>query len=160
MSVTFTVHPLPAPTAVEISTWCNLDPVEAAPEHAQEAADEHTDGCTECAAYHGPLLSAIYPFDEINLANGNASEILRLLGYDGADLNAGEADAEHLLGKLLIAEALLEESAERPYREQRQDGRATLIDCGRPAGYINERISQLADLASWAAANDRRIVWS
>jgi hypothetical protein len=160
MSVTFTVHPLPEATHVEISTWCNRPTVAVAPEHAQAVADEHTDSCAECAAYDGPLLTALYPFDEVNLANGNAGEVLSLLGYDGEDLYIGTADAEDLLGRLLLAEALLAESAARPYREQRQSGQPTMVDLGRPAGYVNQRISQLADLASWAAANRREIVWS
>ena len=36
--------------------------------------------------------------------------------------HVGFADAEHLLGKLLVSDALLAEISERPYREQRQEG--------------------------------------
>jgi hypothetical protein len=159
MSVTFTVHPMPRADVAEIGTWCRLGDVTVPVEIAQAIADEHTDTCVECAGYDGPLVTSVLPFDEVNMANANAAEVLDLVGITGDDVYAGSADAEDLLGKLLVAEALLAESPARPYQEQREAGRATLVDVGRRAGYLNERIEQLADLASWAAANGRRVVW-
>lgn len=159
MSVTFTSHPRPQTGLSRIRRWCAGDNVTTTSDAAHEAASAHAARCAECAAYDGPIVDDVLPFDEVNLANSNAAEVLGLLGYDGEELYIGSADGEDLLGRLLLLEALLDESPAKPYQERREVGRATLIDVGRRAGYVNERIAQLADLASWAAANDRKVIW-
>lgn len=94
----------------------------------------------------------------INLANGNAAELLNLLGltFDG---NGGETTAADMLGRILIAQALLDVATDddtgRPEYVQRN-----LIHWQRRPGYLADKLAELHELATWAHERHASIVWS
>lgn len=162
MSVTFSVYPLPpeAHLSREIRFWCSSDPVVVESYRAEVEAAAHALSCQECALYDGPLVDRVLPFDELNMANGNAAELLTLVGFAGDDLYAGSCDAGELLGRLLVAGALLDPSPEVPERVERSSGGATLVDFGRPEGYLNDKVDRLAEVARFASDIGSSVVWS
>ncbi|MBV7255155.1 hypothetical protein KQH21_30925 [Streptomyces sp. IpFD-1.1] len=117
----------------------------------------------------------------INVSNTNAVVILEALGLptqseaaDHHDLEPfpaevpdngviipiavvdayGELIAEEFLGRVLTALALAPEDAGVP---DIQFGRTYLG--GRPTEYLQQRLHDLHELASWCATNERRVVW-
>lgn len=160
MSVTFSVYPTPIVSQCALKFWCDEPVSLAAPQEADVEAAAHALLCEECAAYGGPLVDPVLPFELLNMANGNAAELLGLLGFAGDELYAGSIDPDELLGRLLLEDALLPESPALPERVYEEPGRATVIDLGRPEGYLNERVRHLAGIARWAAAHDARVCWS
>ncbi|MFI8932373.1 hypothetical protein ACIG3E_32500 [Streptomyces sp. NPDC053474] len=167
MSVTFTAACIPS-SAFIISCCCPAAKAEAAtvPYATYEAA---------CAAYPAepdlvelpgcqdpgrcrPFIIALDPDGDVpsvNLANTNARRVLDVLGLadEHGDL-AGGAAAEDFLGRCLVALALEPADAGVPAV---QEGR--VIDCGRPAGYLQDRLAELHDLAAWCAAQGRAVSW-
>lgn len=160
MSVTFSVTPVPPVAAVELRFWCSHASATVPASDGDVESAAHALLCSECAAYDGPLVDPVLPFEQMNLANANAAELLTLLGFDGDELYAGVCDAGELLGRLLVTDALLEPSPERSETVSKEPGRATLVDLGRPAGYLNDKVVRLSELARWAAANDAQVCWA
>lgn len=116
-------------------------------------------GHPDCDGYDLTCVSRVYPFEEydLNMANGNAEHVLYLLGYDTEDL-CGSDTAEGLLGRVLTAIALSPADEGVPATVTAGNG-PTIVDCGRPAGYTDERLSQLRDLAERAMSAGRTITW-
>jgi len=160
MSVTF--HPTVTPPAelAELRFWCDTATTVATIDLAGSAAAAHTAGCAECSAYGGVLVDEVHDFVPVNLANTNAARIMRLLGYAEQDVWCGRATAEDFLGRLLVADGVLESSDAREPSVVRGARGATLVDLGEPAGYLNERIRMLIDLTQWAKVNGSDICWS
>jgi hypothetical protein len=160
MSVTFSVTPAPPVERVTLRFWCD-DHDQVVPVGATELeAAAHALLCAECAGYEGPLADPVLPFEPLNLANANAAELLGLLGFDGDELYAGVIDATELLGRLLVTGALLAPSPELPDRVVSEPGRATLVDLGRPAGYLNDKVERLGVIARWAADHGASVCWA
>lgn len=93
----------------------------------------------------------------INMNNGNAAQILGLLGlpFDG---DWGEASAQDFLGRVLIAIALVDTaSTDRHGTFDASNGR--WVDCGRHPGYLAGRLAELHQLAEQAATNNTPITW-
>lgn len=160
MSVTF--HPTKTPTAelCRLRYWCDTETLVVTIASAREIAHTHSVMCGECGSYGGVLVDEVHDFVEVNLANSNAARIMHLLGYTGDDVYCGSAAADDFLGRLLVADGLLETSDEREPQTFTGHGGATLIDLGEPAGYLNEKIGLLIDLVNWAKANNSDICWS
>lgn len=96
---------------------------------------------------HGP---------ELNMANGNAAAILQLLGLPADP--GGEATAEQMLGRILIAQALLDVATDDENgTPDVHDGR--VIYCGRRPGYLAERLADLQEIATWAHQHHVPVVW-
>lgn len=166
MSVTFTAAHVPS-SAFIVSCCCPAAKAAATPHVTYEAA---------CAAYPAepdlvelpgceypgrcrPFVIGLDPagdVPEVNLANANARRVLEVLGLadELGDLT-GHAAAEDFLGHCLIALALEPADAGVPAV---QDGR--FIECGRPAGYLQDRLTELHDLAVWCAAQGRGVSWA
>jgi hypothetical protein len=94
----------------------------------------------------------------LNLSDGNAAQVFDLLGlhYDG---DVGETSAEDLLGRVLLAQALLDVTADD------EDGRpevsvGRLIECGRRPGYLAEKLSEVHAIATWAHERQLAVWWS
>ena len=95
---------------------------------------------------------------ELNLSNVNAVALLLWLGY--------RRDEIETAGCRLPARDLAARCRRRLWPERRNEdpgiapavdrapGRATVIDCGRPAGYCQERAGQLLELADIAGDGD------
>jgi hypothetical protein len=82
----------------------------------------------------------------VNMANANAFRMLETLGYRNPDY-CGELTPVDLLGRVLTALGLEPLDEGRPWTEERSEGGATMIDCGRRPGYIQDRLRDLQDLA-------------
>lgn len=94
-------------------------------------------------------------FLSVNMSNSNAARVCASLGIDlDAEGWCGSLDAADFLGRVLLALAVDPVDAGRPATVDAAPGRATFIDCGRPQGYTQERLSQLRELADWAIAHD------
>lgn len=129
------------------------------------------DGCTDdlCADY--PQITNVYAdahHEGLNLNNENAADVLRVLGLiepgqDPALFNpevqwVGELPASDFLGRVMVALAIEPESAEKITHDAPGPG-ARMIMFGREAGYIQRTLSQLADVADWAAKHERTMCW-
>ncbi|MEV7581562.1 hypothetical protein [Streptomyces erythrochromogenes] len=89
--------------------------------------------------------------EEVNMANANAARVLGVLGYDEL---AGDAEAGDFLGRVLVALALVPVDAGRPATAE---GR--FVVCGRRAGYIQERLEELHELAEGACGRSLPVYW-
>lgn len=95
---------------------------------------------------------------EINLANGNAFDLMRWLGVEADD--CGTVDARELAAK--CRRRLWDES--RNYDPgvdsfvEKTEGHATLISCGRRPDYLREKTERMLSLAEKAGENS--ISWS
>ncbi|MFB6885812.1 hypothetical protein ACFCY8_33830 [Streptomyces noursei] len=166
MSVTFTAAHVPS-SAFIVSCVCPAAKAAAAHHATYEAACAaypaepdlvELPGC-EYAGRCRPFIIGLDPAGdapEVNLANTNARRVLDVLGLadEFGDLT-GSAAAEDFLGHCLVALALEPADAGVPAV---QDGR--FIDCGRPAGYLQDRLTELHDLALWCAARGRSVSWA
>jgi len=95
---------------------------------------------------------------EVNLSNGNAVHLLDVLGIQvGEDFSercVGSMSAQDMLGRVLIALAVSPVSAEVPsYAE------GNIIYGGRPEGYMQDKLESIRDVAVFAHANGRKVVW-
>lgn len=99
---------------------------------------------------------------ELNVSNSNARDLFSWLGYDEeaqGELH-GELNARELAARCrrrLWPEARNHDAAVPSYVETGTGG-ATLISCGRPAGYLEDRTRQLLKLAE--AVGDGPITFS
>lgn len=90
----------------------------------------------------------------VNMTNANARELLDVLGYTGEALEIGEADPAEFLGRVVLALGL---APTDPGRPEIVEGRT--IHCARPAGYRDQRLRELHDLATAAQAAGEPILW-
>lgn len=160
MSVTFYPTKTPKAELCSLRFWCDLTTQNVAADVARDVAHTHSITCGECGLNGGVLVDEIHDFVEVNMANSNAARVLHLLGYSGDDLYCGSADVDDFLGRLLVADGLLETSDERAPQTLKGSGGATLIDLGERAGYLNEKLALLIELANWAKRNDSDICWN
>ncbi|MFD7559763.1 hypothetical protein ACFV9E_35235 [Streptomyces sp. NPDC059835] len=166
MSVTFTAAHIPSSTFI-ISCCCPAAKAAASPHATYDAAraaypDEpflaELPGCEYPGRCH-PFIIGLDPagdVPEVNLANSNARRVLDALGLAGelGDL-AGSTAAEDFLGRCLMALALEPADAGVP---PVQDG--GFVDCGRPVGYLQARLTELHALAAWCADQGRSVSWA
>jgi hypothetical protein len=103
------------------------------------------------------FASDAYDMD-VNVSNANARHLLDALGFDTEDLT-GSAPAEMFEGAVLLALAINPADEGIPAHEL-VPGRSNLIDCGRRAGYTDERLAQLRTLAAFAREQHLTVVWS
>lgn len=95
---------------------------------------------------------------ELNMANGNAAAVFDLLGLE-FDGDVGEAPAEDFLGRVVLAQALLDVTTDDENgRPGYADGNWTT--CGRRPGYLADRLTQLDQIATWAREHDAVVAWS
>ena len=97
--------------------------------------------------------------EEVNLANGNAAQILHLLDLPNGEWEmGGEAPAEDFLGRILIAQALLNVFTDDEHgRPAVTDGRFT--SGGQRPGYLAERLAELAEVATWATLHGEGVIY-
>jgi len=126
-------------------------------EAAREAVAFHGLECEECAAYGNIVIPAI-DAPEVNMANTNAAFIIELLGIEFD--YCGSIPAAELLERITFGEVVGGGDAGTVAVEYRAEGGATVIDCGRHAGYADERLAQLREVAEWAVAHGREVTWS
>lgn len=110
---------------------------------------------------------------EVNVANANAVRVLDVLGLrgPGSEELAGQCDAQDFHGRTLLALAILPEDEEMP-AYQLQPGEqsdvvralvgdgATVWQGSRRAGYLQDRLRQLAELAEFCARHGHLVLWA
>ncbi len=131
----------------------------ASRDDANVAIAEHQGSCTECSVYR-PFVEVMTDVDdipEVNVSNTNARMILSIAGLDEEEL-FGSMEADEFLGYIMVS--LAQERDHSPVAPLTYAGQGpTIIDCGLPAGYTEQRLGELADLAIQAKNKGRRIVW-
>lgn len=176
MSVTFELQDMGPLTGHTVLFWCDNErlTIEPGRERSEQLATEHSTTCPECNSYGGPMIEDNFATAPLNLSNGNAAMILRLLGYVNADNTApsaqrtsgdlftdsgevqmfGHDNAEQFLGRVLVALGL----------EPEDEGRPTIttgnfIECGTETGYKQKKLRALHDLATIAKERQTAISW-
>lgn len=111
---------------------------------------------------------------DANFSNANGAEMLRRLGLDPEP--CGSVAAADLRGRIMLVQALAGGDPGRPTIVTDRDGGVTLVDanspaptavierghifdCGRRAGYFDERLIELAEIAQWAQDHGREVQW-
>ncbi len=95
---------------------------------------------------------------ELNVSNVNAAEILERLGLDtGGDWPAGDIDPDELLGRALVAGVGRDDSGVAAVDDV--VGPGVVTDCGRRAGYFEDRMGALVELAVEAKRRGTRVAW-
>jgi hypothetical protein len=100
----------------------------------------------------------------------HAVAVLGALGYPVPDNNpadafacgdlSGVADAAEFAGRVAVALALAPADAGMPAYEDTRPGGPRWHECGRRPGYLQEKLTELAELARWCAERGRRVQWS
>lgn len=101
---------------------------------------------------------------ELNMSNANAVHLLALLGFThDEDYHGGVVDAQDFLGRILLAEAMLDVATDdehgRPSVEHKGGG-MTLIECGTEPGYLADRLAILHEVATWAQHRHLKVAWA
>jgi hypothetical protein len=125
---------------------------------AQEIADRHTLTCEDCRMY-GLRAYAEFSMPELNMTNHNAAHVLDQLGVEFGD-GCGTMPAAEMLDRIRFAEVVGGGDAGSDTITITGGGGPTITYCGRPAGYTDRRLADLAEVCRWAAARDRIVVWS
>ena len=171
MSITFYVEMGPV-TGFELRCWCGIVGFETADWREMDKFQMNLrenpvqfDGCTseDCLVY-GPARTALTAdpeTPEAKMSNENAQEVLEVLGIDMVEEGyCGAFTAEDLEGRLLMADALAPTSELRPTFTHKGETGPTMVHCEREAGYVQNKLSRIADVVAAAKALDRKIVWS
>lgn len=169
MSVTFAPEAGPVDHYVATCLTCGTtqrfddhDTVFALARSSYEGA-ARLDGCTDSGPYEcgdatiASAMEAIGETPSANMANSNARDVLSTLGIPDEDL-CGGMDPSDFLGRVLTGLALAPESAEIPTHAAL--GATNLITCGREAGYVQDRLRDLHEVAQFAIAHNRDVVWA
>lgn len=167
MSVTFFIEANPtgwyAADCYVPSTDTHVEVVRATSyDAALSACDEHKSGCALCDQF-GIYVHSIMDVEggEVNLANTNAIMMFNVLGIEIDDYDlAGSMSGDEFLGHVLTALATDRDDSGVSDLVEPNDGGATMIHCGLPAGYWNDRLNALHDLAQEASKLGRNVVWS
>jgi hypothetical protein len=120
----------------------------------------------DCRDY-GPSIDMVGDFGpEVNMSNLNARGVLEALGIVDVEM-VGEEDGEAFLGRVLLALAVAPADEGVPAHELVAgvfvavgEGGPTFVHCGRRAGYLQERLVQLEEVARWAISVGRPVTWA
>jgi hypothetical protein len=98
---------------------------------------------------------------EVNCANLNAEEVLALLGIEGDfhDICVGSLPAEDFKGRVLLALALAPEDLGRPAEPIGHAVFGIGIRAPRPAGYIQDNLAGLLEVADLALSKGVEVCW-
>ena len=94
---------------------------------------------------------------EVNLSNSNAFLALERLGIEPD--YCGEFDPVDFMGRAMVANVGREDDGV-PSVVDAQPGRATMVDCGLPAGYWADRMGALAEVATYARDKGVAVYWA
>jgi hypothetical protein len=122
--------------------------------------------------FQADLLSTTSPEDiEVNMSNSNAHAVALTLGIDLDPDWCGSMPAEDFLGRVLVALAISPIDEGMPSYQMApgddagvfgivREGGPTFIQGARHPGYLQGRLYQLHELATWAVANGAEILWA
>lgn len=97
----------------------------------------------------------------VNMSEGHARVVLEALGLVdefGHALLAGSTPAQDMVGRCLLAAALVDDPGV-PSMVVSAPGQATLIDCGRPVGYVTDKVLRVLEVARFADTLGRPVQW-
>lgn len=128
------------------------------------------EGCTnELCTVYSLYIEAVEEQErpQVNMANGNAAALLEALGLlsdamsreERDDAFYGEMSGEDFLGRVMMAQAVAPADAGMPAYEMAGSG-ARFIECGRPEGYLQDRLSGLREVADFAVEHGVQVQWS
>lgn len=161
MSITFST---PAARLAHVAVECWDDSFRALAvtrSDADQVAAAHAADCTACRGHGGPVRFEVHDPVEVNVSNANAALLLDLLGLVDPTAWAGRVDGADFLGRVLLAQAIAPTDAGRPVvQAPAAAGGGWVIDCGRPAGYAQDRLAQLRSIAAAATAASSTVDWS
>lgn len=111
------------------------------------------DNCASEPPSIGPIYEEEPPY--VNVSNANAIRLLEVLGLPCTfDMLGDSEPADDFLGRVLMALAVNPADPGLPAIEE-----GNVIDCGRRPGYLEDRLGQLRDVAAWAAAHRKVVMW-
>jgi len=93
----------------------------------------------------------------LNISNNNGIYLLNYLGFEKPEY-VGSVDADDMMGRILIAEGLAPHDEGVPDHQISSSG-ATIIDCGRPAGYLQDKLKALHLVAEFAKKYNAQVSW-
>ncbi len=116
-----------------------------------------------CASYY-PTIRELSEAPFVNVSNENAKELLSMLGLMETEVFSencvGSVSAEDMLGRILLAEALVPTDAGVPLHTVASgEGTATLINCGRAPGYFQDKLALLKHVVAYAAERKLSMSW-
>lgn len=122
-------------------------------------ADSDLDYWDDCLSPHGLHTRAAFKeVPEVQMSNTNAFRLLEVLGVVGEQW-CGEFDPEDLLGRILVAQAVYPgDPGALPETSHGAQG-ATLIYCGRRAGYVEEKLEALVGVVEHAQSHGLKVQW-
>jgi len=134
-----------ARTAADVLPWLNLSNLNAALLRALGVL---------------PELGAAAVLDTAPRDRDTVTELpgVAELGAAGYDDLAGECDADDLLGRIELALALSPADVGVPWHATTAAG--SWIDCGRPPGYLQQRLHELRAITVHARHLQRRVSWN
>jgi len=107
--------------------------------------------CVMAAAGRCEFCSA-----SVNVSNTNAAQILDRLGIEF--YACGVIDPADLFGRAVVGNIGRDDDGTPAFVDERP-GRVTEIDCGLRAGYFDDRLGSIAELASLALERGMVVAW-
>ena len=100
----------------------------------------------------------------VSVSQDNAEFLLEALGVerdiDGELEMIGSADPTDFMGRVLAAEGLSPEDPGRPAIFGQGPRGRTYVEAGRGEGYLQRRLGDLRELASYATEHSLPVLWS
>lgn len=123
---------------------------------------EHNESCPDalCRCDLG-TIDAVMTFDapEVNVSNMNAKLLLDALGLGDQDMwDMPALSAEDFRDRVIVAMSLSLVDEGMPAYASTAPGRATVIECGRRPGYLQDQLGRLLEVADSAAARNRAVL--
>lgn len=145
-------------------------------QHAQAALAHHAQLCPDlwCWPDTASIVARTVGDDDpvVDVSSSNGALLLRALDLagelGGEDVVggacsgtqfpwSGELVADELIERILLARALRPADSGLPAHALDDTGR--FIHCGRRPGYLDQRLAELENLARYAVAGHRHVVW-
>jgi hypothetical protein len=121
--------------------------------------DAHWFSCLDEPLY---VFAARPSTPKVQLANTNAVDLFEVLGLlvDGEETPwGGVLEAEDFLSRVLLAQGLFPGGVERSALIEQHEGGPTIINSGRPANYVEEKLDGLREVADYALAHHLKVCW-
>lgn len=143
------------------SNW--RGPVFASPEQAvydHSLADHDTSECDGSASTVFPAYDTDLD-PQLQISNTNGLRLLESLGLSTPEEPQyfGTVSSDDFLGRTLIALALEPADEGIPLVDSITSGGARLIECGRPVGYLQQKLESLRDVITFAQKHNSNITW-
>ena len=133
---------------------------------SEQAVQHHNLANHDKSECDGSDLTVFPAFDtdvdpQLQVSNTNGLRLLESLGLSTPEEPQyfGTVSAEDFLGRTLIALALEPTDEGIPLVDSITSGGARLIECGRPVGYLQQKLEMLRDVITFAQKHNSNISW-